>query len=147
MSDAPKLSASFPPSYRVERVLGKGAMGVVLAASQLRLGRRVAIKMMLAESFQDEGSRRRFVQEAQVLARLSHPNIVSVFDANLDGDCPFLVMEYVEGPNLEQLVRERERLPVSAALELSRQLLDGLGYRLCAQACVGRVDPMKAVPD
>ena len=81
--------------YRVEDTLGHGGMAVVYLARDAELGRPVALKL-LAENLTDDGDfRRRFVREARLAARLSHPNVVQVYDAGEDDGRPFIVMEYV----------------------------------------------------
>ncbi len=92
--------------YRVDRVLGRGGMGAVYCAHDMRLERDVAIKVVRAELLADPDARSRFRREAQLVARLQHPGIVSVFDyGTLPDGAAFLVMEYVRGRDLRAVLR------------------------------------------
>jgi eukaryotic-like serine/threonine-protein kinase len=92
--------------YRVDRVLGRGGMGAVYCAHDMRLERDVAIKVVRAELLTDPDARTRFRREAQMVARLQHPGIVSVFDyGTLPDGAAFLVMEYVRGRDLRAVLR------------------------------------------
>ncbi|HEY3248995.1 MAG TPA: protein kinase [bacterium] len=109
--------------YRVERKLGEGGMGVVYSAHDTLLHRPVAIKT-LAPSFLGPDGPRRFLREAQAVARLNHPHIVSIYDAIEEGGTFAIVMELVEGKTL------RELMPVSVErlLDISAQALQGLEF-------------------
>ncbi len=89
-----------PPRYVVERELGRGAMGVVYRALDSQLGRTVAIKVLEKSAGADPRIREYFLREARAVAQLIHPNIVTLFDAGLEGSSPYLVMELVEGDDL-----------------------------------------------
>lgn len=94
--------------YRVERVLGFGAMGVVYLAHDPVIDRKVAIKLVLADLLSDDGRAGfldRFAREARAAGRSAHPNIVAIHDFATDGDCPYLVMEFVEGESLASAAR------------------------------------------
>lgn len=105
------------PGYQVESVLGRGGMGVVFRARHLKLGRWVALKMMLAGPYAGRDELGRFAREAEAIATLRHEHIVQVYDAGeLDG-CPYFTMEYVEGGTLaENLAATPQRAPQAAAL-------------------------------
>src|SRR5262249_38135394 len=96
-----------PPTlgrYRVERVLGKGAMGVVYEAFDPKLSRKVAIKTIHISQLDEETAKdfsRRFVREAHAAARLNHPNIVQVYDFGEEGGVAYLVMEFIRGSELK----------------------------------------------
>ncbi len=97
------------------RELGRGGMGVVYEALQVGLNRRVAVKMLLAGVFAGQGIKARFQAEAEAVARLRHPNIVTIHEVGeLDGQ-PYFAMELMEGPTLAELVREKPIAPVRAA--------------------------------
>ncbi|HEX3151437.1 MAG TPA: serine/threonine-protein kinase [Gemmataceae bacterium] len=114
--------------YRVLEELGRGAMGRVYKAVHQTMGRFVALKVLAPELIRTEKARDLFQREVKAAARLNHPNIVTAFDAYLSGDRYFLVMEYVDGPNLSQLVKEQGSLPVEQACEYIRQTAVGLDY-------------------
>jgi len=107
--------------YRVEQLLGRGGMGAVYRARDMRLDRLVALKVVRAELLGDPEARRRFRREAQIVARLQHPSIVSVFDYGtfVDGGA-YLVMELVRGEDLRRVLQREGRLePQRAILILS----------------------------
>jgi serine/threonine-protein kinase len=111
--------------YRILAELGAGGMGEVFLAHDERLDRRVAIKRIRPEAGGRTTARERFRREARLAARLSHPAIVQVYDILQENDSDSIVMEYVEGRNLRQMI-EHGPLPVRRALELARELADGL---------------------
>lgn len=101
-----RLPRMVDAKYRVDRVLGRGGMGAVYCAHDMRLERDVAIKVVRAELLSDPDARTRFRREAQLVARLQHPGIVSVFDyGTLPDGAAFLVMEYVRGRDLRAVLR------------------------------------------
>jgi len=112
--------------YRLERKLGRGGMATVFLARDSELDRPVAVKLLSETASADAGLRQRFVREARLAARLSHPNVVSVFDAGEDGGRPYLVMEHVEGETLAELRARRRRLPPEEARGLALQAAHGL---------------------
>lgn len=122
----PAVSDVLAGQYRVERWLGDGGMGLVLAARDLKLERDVAIKLVQPELLCSASVRRNFEAEARAMASLSHPNIVTLHTIAEDRGRPFLVMELVNGPSLAQVLRERGRLPPREALPILRALAEGL---------------------
>jgi serine/threonine-protein kinase len=110
--------------YRVERALGGGAMAVVYLAHDAELQRSVAIKILAQQFAADDELRTRFLREARLASRLSHPNVVRVYDAGEAGDRLFIVMEYVAGSTLA----ECGTLPGSEAVGLVRQACSGLQH-------------------
>jgi serine/threonine protein kinase len=114
--------------YRILELLGIGGMGKVYKAVHQTMNREVAIKILAPHLVKTAKAKDLFQKEVRAAARLIHPNIVTAFDANQIGDRYFLVMEYVDGPNLDQLVRERGALPVGLACEIIRQAALGLQY-------------------
>jgi eukaryotic-like serine/threonine-protein kinase len=102
--------------YRIEGLLGQGGMGSVYAARDVALDRPVAIKVIRPELVPDPAARERFVHEAQTLARLTHPSIVTVFACgSLAGGAPYLVMELVRGVDLRRELADEGRLEPSRA--------------------------------
>lgn len=113
--------------YRIERLIGSGGMGEVWLAEDRRLGRWVAIKLLRDGSAGDVD--REIEREARLTARLQHPNIVAIYDAGHAGDRAFLVMEYVHGVSLRDLLDIRGgRLPEEEAVRYGRQVADALAY-------------------
>jgi serine/threonine protein kinase len=113
--------------YKIVRELGRGAMGVVHEALHMALGRRVAIKTLLAETGPDPDLVARFEREARAASAIGHPHIVDVFDL---GRTPegvlFMAMELLDGKSLATLLRDTPCLPVPLALDLASQMLSGL---------------------
>jgi serine/threonine-protein kinase len=116
--------------YEVEGLLGQGGMGAVYKARDPELDRTVAVKTVSPLLLSSEELRReyleRFRREARAAGRLSHPNIVSVYDLGVDGDTIFFVMEYVPGVSLETILKENPVLPISQATSLVEQVAAGL---------------------
>jgi eukaryotic-like serine/threonine-protein kinase len=112
--------------YAVTARIAHGGMATVYVATDTRLDRQVALKVMHAELARDDDFVRRFVGEAKSVARLSHPNVVGVYDQGADGPLLYLAMEYVPGRTLKDLLRERGRFSPAEALEIMSGVLDGL---------------------
>jgi eukaryotic-like serine/threonine-protein kinase len=112
--------------YAVTARLAHGGMATVYLAMDTRLDRQVALKVMHAELARDDEFVRRFIGEAKSVARLSHQNVVAVFDQGSDGPFLYLAMEYVPGRTLKELLRERGRFTPAAALDIMTGVLDGL---------------------
>ena len=112
--------------YRVESHLAHGGMATVYLGTDTRLDRTVALKIMHAELANDEDFVRRFVAEARSVAKLSHPNVVTVYDQGADGRILYLAMEYVPGRTLRDLLHERTRLRPREALDIIEGVLSGL---------------------
>lgn len=112
--------------YELVRPLGHGAMATVDLAHDVELDRLVALKRLAENLARDEELRRRFLREPRLAARLSHPNVVRVFDVGEDDGRPFIAMEYVEGETLADLVARRGRLPADEAATLGVQICGGL---------------------
>ncbi len=111
--------------YRIEEKLGQGGMGVVYRATDTRLGRAVALKMLPPESFTERTLRRRLATEAKAASALNHPVIATVHDFEIAGDSVFIVYEYVEGSNLRELMRKRS-LGLPEILSIFIRVADGL---------------------
>src|SRR4051812_20593821 len=93
--------------YSLERELGRGGMGIVYVAREVRLDRLVAIKVLPPHLAANDDLRARFLRESQTAARLSHPNIVPIFRVGEAGDFVYFAMAYVEGETLTQCVRSK----------------------------------------
>ena len=118
----------FASRYRVTRKLGGGGMADVYLAEDQELGRRVAVKILHERYANDDQFVERFRREATHAAGLSHPNIVSIFDRGEADGSYFIVMEYVEGRTLKELIRGRGPCPIPVAIAYTRQILSGLRY-------------------
>jgi urea transport system substrate-binding protein len=116
------------PRYRVLGVLGGGGMGTVYKAVHRLLERPVVLKVIRPELVANGNVVQRFQREARLAARLAHPNVVAVYEAEEFGSTQMLVMEFVEGVNLAELVAERGLLPVAESCALIRQAAIGLEY-------------------
>jgi eukaryotic-like serine/threonine-protein kinase len=114
--------------YRIERLLGSGGMAVVYCAHDEELSRTVAVKLPAEHLAEDEEFRARFLREARVAARLSHPNVVAVYDAGEDEGRPFIVMEVVEGETLAAVLARRGRLRPDEVVDLGGQAAAGLEH-------------------
>jgi eukaryotic-like serine/threonine-protein kinase len=114
--------------YELLKVLGRGGMGIVYAAVHTKLNKKVAVKIILPQYSQDLRVRARFRREMQAIGELSHANIVAATDADEAAGCHFLVMELVDGLNLDILLRYCGPLPVADACEIIRQAAVGLQY-------------------
>ena len=117
--------------YDLIRVLGKGAMGLVYEGRDPNLNRRVAIKTIKVDSLSDQAADEyevRFRTEAHSAARLQHPNIVSVYDSDRDGDVAFLVLEFVEGYDLKHHLDQGEVFTLAQTLGIMSDLLSALAY-------------------
>jgi eukaryotic-like serine/threonine-protein kinase len=119
MQLVPGVPRTVDNKYRIEQLIGRGGMGAVYRARDLRLNRLVAVKVVRAELLGDPDARRRFQREAQVVARLQHPAIVSVFDFGTfpDGGA-YLVMELVRGEDLRHVLQREGRLDLERALPI-----------------------------
>jgi eukaryotic-like serine/threonine-protein kinase len=114
--------------YRVERVLGSGGMGIIIAARHIRLDQRVAIKFLAPDAFSDPAAVVRFDREARAAAKIKNPHVAQVTDVGtLDDGTPYLVMEYLEGEDLAALLRREGFLPVADAVDLVLQACEGIG--------------------
>src|SRR6185369_4633226 len=111
--------------YQIIKKLGAGGMGEVYLAQDTKLDRKVAIKLIRADSLTNENLKLRLVREAQSAAKLDHPNICAIYDVNEAGSFTFIVMQYIEGETLAECM-EREPLSLSTALAIAEQAAEGL---------------------
>jgi len=122
-SDDPLIGTLLDGKYRLDKLIGRGGMGAVYRATDIRLDRVVAVKVMLEALLEIAGGYERFQREARAIARLKHPNIVTIHDF---GGAPhvgaYLVMEYLEGRTLRQVVRDTGAQSVEIALAVVRQV-------------------------
>jgi len=123
----PEQIAPHFPQLEILECLGRGGMGVVYKARQKSLNRFVALKLLAPERVQDAKFAERFTREAQALAALNHPNIVTIYDFGQAGGFYYLLMEFVDGLNLRQLLRTRKFTP-EEALAIVPTLCDALQF-------------------
>lgn len=112
--------------YQIRSRIARGGMATVYLATDLRLERKVAIKIMHGHLADDSKFKERFVQEARSSARLAHPNVVNVFDQGQDSDMAYLVMEYLPGITLRDLLLEHRILTTEQTLDIMEAVLAGL---------------------
>ena len=122
------LGTTLDDRYVIKKVIGSGGMAVVYRATDNRLKRSVAVKILRDELEADEEFRRRFQTEAQAVAMLSHPNIVSVYDVSHSEDVEYIVMELIEGVTLMQYMQKRGALGWKEALHFSVQIARALEH-------------------
>ncbi len=114
--------------FRIDTVLGEGGMGIVYRAWDMVLERHVALKMIHRQFKPDEISFKRFLAEAKILAKLEHPNIVPVYDLLEHEGSWFIVMQYVEGMTLAQIIEREGPMPYQRFSPVCKQVLSALGY-------------------
>ena len=118
--------------YRIERVLGRGAMGVVYLARDPKINRLLAIKAIaLASEFSEfelAGARERFFREAEMAGRLNHPNIVVIYDAGEDRGLAYIVMEYLRGGHLSDYAGGPQMLSTATVLDITARVAEALHY-------------------
>jgi serine/threonine-protein kinase len=128
----PGAGAHFPPGtmlaerYRIVSLLGRGGMGEVYRADDLKLEQPVALKLLPASLSQNADAQARFLREVRVARQVSHPNVCRVFDIGEADGLSFLTMEYIDGEDLATLLRRIGRLPADKDLEIARQICAGL---------------------
>ena len=112
--------------YRIEALLGRGGMSVVYLAEDLRLRRRVALKVLSPELASDGRFREQFLRESERAASIDHPNIIPIYEAGEDDGCLFIAMRYVEGTDLMALLRKLGALAAARSLSVVGQVGDAL---------------------
>ncbi len=114
--------------YQVLERIGGGGMAIVYRGLDVLLHRPVSIKTLRAEYMGDAEFVRRFKREAQAAASLSHPNVVNIYDVGQEDEAQYIVMEYVDGKTLKQVIDERAPLPVGEAVQIAHQIADALSH-------------------
>ncbi len=150
MAAEPKATGASTPThigrFELRRVLGRGAQGVVWQAFDPQLEREVALKQMRVERA-DAQAVERWMTEARAVSRLSHPHIVTLFEADLQGDQPFMVFELVAGQTLADTVRQRGALGDKVAVPLMLGVLDGLAHAHAAGVIHRDLKPSNVIVD
>ncbi len=114
--------------YKIVSVLGEGGMGIVYKAFDLKLERYVAVKILSKEAQNNPQFISRFKREAKNQAKLNHPNIVPVYGFTEERNMLGIVMEFVEGETLENIIQKKSRLNLKEAIQIIKQILEGAGY-------------------
>jgi hypothetical protein len=128
MRPVPSVPRTIDKKYRIEQLLGRGGMGAVYRARDMRLDRLVALKVVRAELLNDPEARRRFRREAQIVARLQHPSIVAVFDYGTFADGgAYLVMELVRGEDLRHVLQREGRLDPAESMRILSAVCAAIG--------------------
>lgn len=122
----PLIGHTLDGRYVIRSRIARGGMAVVYLGNDLRLERRVAIKVMHPHLAEDDAFTKRFEQEARSAAGLGHPNVVNVFDQGVDRGTPYLVMEYLPGITLRDLLKQQRQLTLEQSLEIGEAVLAGL---------------------
>jgi len=122
------LGSVFNQRYRLKEKIGSGGMAEVYLADDLLLGREVAVKVLHAQFAADPAFIQRFRHEAQAAANLNHPNIVNIYDWGNEGDQYYIVMEYVEGRDLKEILRSEGRLLPERAAEIAAEVCAALQF-------------------
>lgn len=112
--------------YLIEEKIGEGGMAVVYKARDNFLNRWVTVKVLRDQFAMDESFVRRFRREAQAAASLSHPNVVSIFDVGEEDNTYYIVMEFIDGQSLKELITRKEKLPFQEAVEIAREICEAL---------------------
>jgi serine/threonine protein kinase len=112
--------------YRLESVIGRGGMSVIYLAEQLRLGRKVAFKLLAPELARDERFRERFLRESRLASTIEHPNIIQIHDAGETDGLLYIAMRFVEGPSLKELIARRGSLGLGRVIYIVEQIASAL---------------------
>ncbi|MDQ3167901.1 MAG: protein kinase [Chloroflexota bacterium] len=114
--------------YRIDRLIGEGGMARVYRGFDLLLSRDVAVKVLAPPYSRDAGTRTRFEREAQAAASFSHPNIIDIFDVGEEGDVPYIVMEFIRGESLKQIIQDDAPFNPDDVAALVEQVASALDY-------------------
>ena len=129
MTSFPQVGETFNRRYELEAVLGTGGIGTVFKARQLDCDRKLALKILHPDVAGDEEFKKRFLREAKVLARLSHPGIVTVYHIAVSGrGLAYIAMELLRGKSLRACLNETDRFPPRRALKIAQKLAEALDY-------------------
>ncbi len=114
--------------YRIIQKLGEGGMGGVYRAEHLLMNRSIALKVLHSNLLDNEDSRKRFLHEARIASRISHPHAVTIFDFGLDGEMPYIAMEFISGRTLKHVIAEEGRLSLDRICGILGQVADALSH-------------------
>ncbi len=114
--------------FDLEEEIGRGAMGIVYRGRQVTLDRVVAVKVLLEDLANDTSFVERFTRESRVAAALNHPNIIHIYDAGQSDNLLYFAMEFISGPTVSHLLKQKGRLPVHNAVDIAAQVASALDY-------------------
>lgn len=114
--------------YRLMELIGEGGMALVYKAECAKLCRTVAVKILRPQYASDQDFVERFRREARAAASLSHPNVVNIYDVGQENNLDYIVMEYIPGDNLKDIIRHQSPLSVNRALDITRQIAEALNH-------------------
>ncbi|MBR2602673.1 MAG: serine/threonine protein kinase, partial [Clostridia bacterium] len=114
--------------YRLTEQIGMGGMAIVYKAVDMRTGHNVAVKVLRPEFNEDIEFVSRFQREAEAASKMTHHNIVNLLDVGMDGENRYLVMEYVQGKTLKEVIQERGRLNAPLACQITIRILSALEH-------------------
>jgi eukaryotic-like serine/threonine-protein kinase len=122
------VGSTLEGAYRITRLIAEGGMSAVYEAVQLRLNQRLAVKVMARELSSNREALARFHREAEITSRLRHPHLVTVVDfGTAPGGQPYMVMEYLEGTDLDHRIRQQGKLPLPPVVRITKQVASALG--------------------
>ena len=125
----PLLGTTLAGNYEIQEVIGHGGMGVVYKARHALMDRIVAIKMLQAQLISDSMSVKRFQQESKSASRINHPNVITVYDFGISPNGqPFIVMDYLEGESLADIIKNDGQVGVERSIKILAQACDALGH-------------------
>lgn len=128
LGDDPLIGTTLQDRYKIDSVIGRGAMGAVYKATQEIIGREVALKVLHTHLVDDTDALKRFHQQAKAASRLNHPHIITLYDCGvMSGGQPYIVMDLLKGTTLARVLEEREYLPLEEAIPLIKQICEALG--------------------
>lgn len=133
--------------YKIHELIGEGGMATVYRASDLRTGHDVAVKFLREEFRNDPEFLTRFSREATAASKMNHHNIVNLLDVGYSGETPYLVMDYVGGKTLKEIIRERTRLPVSISCQIAIRILSALQHAHAAGIIHRDIKPQNILVD
>lgn len=129
MTTSSLIGSVLADRYEIVDEIGHGALGIVYRARHLVMEKTVAVKVLFEQLDQDENNFLRFQREAQAASSMSHPNIVTVYDFGISqNNTPFLVMDYIEGQNVKEVLRKHGRLPVDRSVKIFLQMCSALEH-------------------
>ena len=114
--------------YQVQRKIGAGSMGTVYRAMQIKMDREIALKVLKPELTCNREYVKNFVREARLAGKLNHPAIITVYDFGQTGETYFIAMEFVEGHDVNELLKQGRKLPLQKALHIAARVAEGLAH-------------------